>query len=495
MKISLPNFALFKRSLLLDNRHWQSYLYRFAMLGAILWSLLAFFTSRATSLRSAVGLDFLMFIGEINLVFITFIGISIFTSAITEEKEVDSLGLLMMTGISPLSMLLSKGTGKLILGLLLVISQFPFVLLSVTLGGVTTYQVASVFVTLLVYMVLLNNLALLLSVVCKRTATAAAIALAIVATFNILVPIFNPTRWLSPFSRISSILQTFSNEPIWGLQATVYISLSVLCFVLSYILFDHCCTKHTQASSPARLPKGIRHARWNLCRVRRCWGDSIAWKAFYFDAKGKYAMILVQVLLLIIIAVVIIIFSFVNIDVEFIGATMLVVGIITLFIEGIYICDSLFHSEVWSNTLSTLLTTPHSIQVILWSKIAGSIIIIIPTLIMTGLGALMSPGFLNHFNHSDFLFVIIITALSIIFYYQLVILFSVIMKYGGFIIAYFAHGLVYAIFAIPIGLFINFTGLYYTRYLIPWIVILSYIPLIIIMNILIIKKIRSAATT
>ena len=359
MKISLPNFALFKRSLLLDNRHWQGYLYRFAMLGAILFALIEFFSSSRMSLRSAVGLDFLMFIGEANLVFISFIGISLFTSAITEEKEVDSLGLLMMTGISPFSMLLSKGTGKLILGLLLVISQFPFVLLSVTLGGVTTYQVAAVFVTLLTYMILMNNLALLFSVLFKRTATAAAVTFAIVATFNILFPIFNSTRWLSPFYRIGMLLQTFSKESLWDLQATVYIALSLLFFALSYMLFDLCCTKHTQASSPARLPKGMRHAKWNFCRVKRTWGNSISWKAFYFDSGGKYSMVLVQIILLVITVVVVAIFahfnSYRNFKLEFLGGTMLTIGIIALYVEGIYICDSLFHSEVWSNTLSTLL--------------------------------------------------------------------------------------------------------------------------------------------
>ena len=499
MKISFPNFALFRRSLLLDNRHWQSYLFRLCMLGLILFFLFEFFASTRTTLSNAVGLQFLMAIGEINLVFISFIGVALFTSAITEEKEVDSLGLLMMTGITPLSILLSKGTGKLIMGLLLVISQFPFVLLSVTLGGVTAYQVTSVFVTLIAYMILMNNLALLFSVIFKRTSTASAATLIIVATFNILSPIFDSTRWLSPFYRVGAILQTFSKEPLWDLQATVYIALSILFFILSYMLFDLCCTKQTQASSPARLPKGIRFAKWNLCRVKRCWKNSIAWKAFYFDVGGKYTMVLVQVILLILMLAVTMLFQHFNphsIRINEIGGMMVTLGLIALFVEGIYISDSLFHSEVWSNTLSTLMTTPYTISAIMWKKIVGEVLITLPTTVFIIIGVSFIPDFMDPFDKPEFWTFITIFSLSAIFYYQLVILFSIIMKYGGFVIAFFVHGLIYAAISIPMSIIFQITGweYYMSANSITIIVFMLYTPLIITMYKIIIKRVAIKAT-
>ena len=500
MKISLPNFALFKRSLLLDNRHWQGYLFRFCMLGLILFFLFQFFTATRIGLNNAVGLQFLMAIGQINLVFISFIGISLFSSAITEEKEVDSLGLLLMTGTSPLSMLLSKGTGKLIMGLLLVISQFPFVLLSVTLGGVTTYQVASVFVTLLAYIILMNNLGLLCSVIFKRTSTASAATLTVVALFNILSPIFDSTRWLSPFYRVGNILQTFSKEPLWDLQATVYIALSILFFILAYLSFDLFCTKHTPASSPARLPKGIRFAKWNLCRVKRCWKNAIAWKAFYFDVGGKYTLLLTQLILLLVTFGVIMLikhFEPSSLGSEMIGGIMTTLGFIGLFVEGIYIADNLFHNEVWSNTLSTLATTPYTISAIIWKKVAGAVLITMPTIIFTIIGLSLIPNAMSPFREPEFLTFITILSLNIVFYYQLVIFFSIIMKYGAFVIAFFVHGFIYALISVPLTIILHIVDWNgnISPNVITMIGIMLYLPVILGMYRIILKRIELKAAS
>ena len=499
MKLSLGNFALFKRSLLLDNRSWQGYIYRLTMLSVILFTLLQLSATSLSRLLNASGLYFLTSIGEINLVFISLISASVFTSAITEEKEVDSLGLLLMTGTTPLAILLSKGTGKLIMGVMLIISQFPFVLLSVTLGGVSIYQVASVFITLITYIILLNNFALLLSVIFKRTATASGIMLATVALLNIMMPIWSTTRWLSPFYRIAVILQTFSNEPLWNMQASVYIALSILFFLLSYMLFDTCCTKHTQTSTSMRMPTGIRHAKWNLCRVKRTWKNAISWKAFYFDTGGKYTMVLVQGILLIILLAVVLLFHHFNpgstISLNKFGAMIIPLGLVALFAEGIYICDSLLHAEVWQNTLSTLMTTPHSIEAIITKKLAGGVLLTIPTILFTAVGMIFSKSDVTDaITDSDFWLVMTLFALSIIFYYQLVVLFSILVKYGGFVIAFFTHSLIYIIISIPIGIIINLMNTHIPGDFIAYLAIVLYIPLIIAMYILIMKRIERAAT-
>ena len=52
-----------------------------------------------------------------------------------EEKEEQTLGLLRMTGLSPLSILLGKSTSRLCGALLLLAAQFPFTIFAVTLGG------------------------------------------------------------------------------------------------------------------------------------------------------------------------------------------------------------------------------------------------------------------------------------------------------------------------------------------------------------------------
>jgi hypothetical protein len=412
---------------------------------------------------------------------------------------VDSLGLLMMTGISPLSMLISKGTGKLSIGLMLIISQFPFVLLSVTLGGVTIYQVISIFVTLIAYMIMMNNLALMFSVIFKRTSTAAGIMFAVVAGFNILVPIWGTTRWLSPFYRIGMVLQTFSKEPVWDIQATTYIALSVLFFVTAYLLFNTFCTAHTEASSAVRMPKGIRHAKWNLCRIKRTWKNAIAWKTFYFNVGGKYAMVMIQLILLLILVAVILFFKNFNpyssIDAEDIGVMIFTTALIALFVEGIYISDGLFHAEVWGNTLSTLLTIPQTLKAIAYKKILGGLLITIPTIIYAIFGILLiGHNFFDSFDEPEFWGVILICTLSIIFYYHLVVLFSVLMKYGGFVIAFFVHGIIYALIAIPIAILTEVLRFRIPDDFLMVLTIFLYIPMIIALHLLIGKKIKKVAS-
>ena len=96
----------------------------------------------------------------LDVTFMTLLGIGFFSTAITEEKEEDTLGLMLMAGISPLGILAGKTGGRLWQALLLVIVQYPFMLLAVTMGGVSGAQVWAVTVALLAYMVLLAGFGL-----------------------------------------------------------------------------------------------------------------------------------------------------------------------------------------------------------------------------------------------------------------------------------------------------------------------------------------------
>ena len=84
------------------------------------------------------------------------------------------LGLLRMTDLNPLSILLGKSTSRLCGALLLLAAQFPFTLLAVTLGGVSARQIVAAYLALGAYTFFLCNLALLASVVARRTGQAAA---------------------------------------------------------------------------------------------------------------------------------------------------------------------------------------------------------------------------------------------------------------------------------------------------------------------------------
>ena len=110
-------------------------------------------------------------------------GFGFFATAITEEKEEGTLGLLKMAGISRAGILLGKSTSRLVSAMLLLFAQFPFTLLAITLGGVTFQQILAAYSALLAYMILVANLAMFFSVSSKRSSTASLLSAIGVAVF------------------------------------------------------------------------------------------------------------------------------------------------------------------------------------------------------------------------------------------------------------------------------------------------------------------------
>ncbi|HEY4261921.1 MAG TPA: hypothetical protein VGM98_17250, partial [Schlesneria sp.] len=91
--------ALVGRSLRVDSRSLQSHLARFGLIAAI-YVVLCVAQWNSTSF-GAPGLRFFYGIGYLNLAFMTLLGISFFSTSISEEKEEDTLGLMLMAGIGP----------------------------------------------------------------------------------------------------------------------------------------------------------------------------------------------------------------------------------------------------------------------------------------------------------------------------------------------------------------------------------------------------------
>src|SRR5262245_49373029 len=126
--------ALLIRALRVDARNFRSHLIRVGLLSVILYSL--WFSDFMSPLSGAPGLTLFRILAISNAVFVTIFGVGHFASAIAEEKEERTLGLLKMADVGSLSILLGKWAPRMIAMLLLVIVQVPFTLLSVTLGGV-----------------------------------------------------------------------------------------------------------------------------------------------------------------------------------------------------------------------------------------------------------------------------------------------------------------------------------------------------------------------
>ncbi|MEP6667644.1 MAG: hypothetical protein ABJF10_00740 [Chthoniobacter sp.] len=302
--MSSPLLALFVRSLREDARSRATYWTRGVLGGFLLLMLLGFAASNRWS--NAPGRSLFTTIMISQLVALTFVGLSYFTSAIAEEKEEQTLGLLRMTGLSPLAILLGKSTSRLCGALLLLVGQFPFTIIAITLGGISLRQIIAVYCAVGAFTFLFCNLALLGSVLARRGPNAAIFCLVAMAVFLGGAPLFllvpSAARsvlgadsaidrflewwWNStPIARLQEVLATgFSGAPI-GWQVVSNLALGVACFLLAWTVFERFCDRAPE-SAPAAGSPPRRFFGFRLRRPPRPWKDALLWKDFYFLCGG-----------------------------------------------------------------------------------------------------------------------------------------------------------------------------------------------------------------
>jgi hypothetical protein len=266
----------------------------------------------------APGRGFFSSIITLQMLSITFIGLSYFASAIAEEKEEQTLGLLRMTGLDPLSILLGKSTSRLCGALLFVTAQLPFTIFAITLGGVSLLQIVAAYCTLLAFTFLLCNVALLGSVLARRTAGAVAFCLCTPVLLGLIWGLLLGVRQLlinyyqldwpldriaaviaaaSPIPRLQEVLGTgFSGSPI-GEQVAVDVAFGTGCFLLAWALFERLCDRAPDKTfAVTRLPSASRpilrrfDLRW--MQPPRVWKEALLWKDFYFLHGGRTAFVI-----------------------------------------------------------------------------------------------------------------------------------------------------------------------------------------------------------
>ncbi len=419
-----PLLALFARSLREDSRLKMTYIARAGLVVVILLFLLSVRTSFGWA--NAPGLEFFGNVVFINCLFIVLAGLSHFASAITEEKEEMTLGLLRMTNLNALSILLGKSTSRVVNALLLLAAQFPFTLLAISLGGVAVRQVAAAYCTLGAFIIFLANLALLASVICRRTTGAAVFTGLTLFAFFAAVPalhwivmfptyigfIKNPSPWVaavgqfanavslaSPFNRLSAILSTgFSDSPL-GVQVWSNLALGVLCFLLAWSVFELFCNEQHEAAQPRSL-LARRTSKLRRLGAGRAWQHALAWKDFYFLTGGKGWMaikfLLYALPLALMVAMQLRLSFSPSVNVKAFGYFTLWVSIVIACAELAFIAASVFRQERQWKTLSSLAVLPMNMRQIAYQKILGCLPALIPALCYIALGLVcVSEDFAN----------------------------------------------------------------------------------------------------
>lgn len=391
-------FALLERSLRTDARAFYAHLARLGLIGGIYFALC--FALSLQGMFGAPGLRFFRGIAYLDATFMSLLGIGFFSSAITEEKEEDTLGLMLMAGISPLGILVGKSGGRLWQALLLMAAQYPFMLLAVTMGGVTTNQIWQVTLSLMAYMVFLAGFGLLCSTLAPRSRTAGAMMIV-----GLLCYIFVPQiargvgwfykRWLNAgpvqtqrfdlleialdwigevcvFLRLEDILSTgFSSS--FSVQVVSNVFAGGVCAMLSWLLFGLATRDlSTEATTRGLVAKRRAFFRFNAGRP---WHVPLAWKDFHF-VSGGIGMMLVRCAYYACYGITVVLLDSWQPIPAFRGWIEFCIGLLSLSLTvdaAILLVRSL-QDEMRNQTLSTLIMLPRSSNAIIYAKWGGAML-------------------------------------------------------------------------------------------------------------------------
>ncbi len=471
-QIKLPNLVLFKHTLRMDNANWHTYVVRLSMIIFTLFSMAQIQTTSAfTASMKAPGLQFFQALTVINLIFIYLYAISFFSSAITEEREANTFSLLMMTGLSPFTMLLSKSSGRLMSGLMLLLVQLPFTVLAVTLGGISLNQIFASYILLISLMFFLNNLALFFSIVAKKSSTAGSLTFLYLLCYSSGIGylsyvltrkgFFSLTPYLLPFERIGEIFNTGFNGYLFDWSSAINILQGVIFFLLSWLLFNKFAWEK-QEQAPVSLT--LRHSKKTFLRffkVSRPWKHAISWKEFYFTVGGRGTII--GSIILMSIFVIGMVYAVMHFDanespafmpdlVKTLAGFLIGTGIAVTAIMLMFIASSIFSNDMWAKTIQEIYTIPNMLRNIVLQKIWGALLIIIPSLVFAVIGFFLL--FLTSPSSFDFVrgmgsFMILSGVIKFIFFLHIVAYMSLHLKHGVIIVSGIVYGAISAILSIP----------------------------------------------
>lgn len=400
--------ALLNRSIRGDALTRHAHLLRLAAVGIILLMLLGAHEFAAKAQSGAPGLPFLYSLSNLGIALISLAAVGHFSTAITEEREAGTLGLLLLADLSPLSILLGKSTNRIFSAWLLLAAMFPFTLLSLTLGGLTVSQVAAVILALAGYLFLVANLSLLISVFSRKSGEAATVtALLLVvwlgAPFLVetlrtqllsqrvivtgslgndrLKTLIAELRNCSILVDVAEVCQSQANPGFPSEQVLVSLAGGLLCFGIAWLRFRRMVLVQDFASLPAEQRFSLRWTRTSRTS-QRPWQAALAWKDFQFIAGGWGLLTAKSLLLAAGIAVCLMFHQFVRNAVALNALTFLrqaLAGI--LAIELLACSTQLYQVERSGGTLTTLLLLPKSILRISCGKAAGCLLASIPTIL------------------------------------------------------------------------------------------------------------------
>ena len=491
--MKMPLLALYERSLRLEMRNWVICFVRLLLLGWLLLQLLTIMAQSAFGRFGAPGLQFFEHIAWLNFVFITIGGLSYFASAIAEEKEEMTLGLLRMTGLDPLGILLGKSTARLTGAMLLVLVQVPFTMLAVTLGGVSVLQIVTAYCVLLSYLFLLSNLALIWSVVFQRTGTAGGMTalclLGFLAAPHIglsmlkdpgvvtwLGGIDHGIGWLlnatclmlvkaSAIVSLSEAFRTGATPVPLNFQVISNLVAGVVFFGIAWLVFERC-TREQKDASPARSIGMRLHALRGRVPPNIIGARALTWKESGLLMGGPLGMTLRILLLGAVYAGVIcfpLLFDSEQIKLDYVGGSMMVTSLVLAAIILAFDAAHIFLDEMQWKTLASLMILPISVRELVYRKVLGRLVGVVPLIGFFLLGALIYPSGLGEvikalFSHVEAVLGLLFGLAQFILFLHLVAFFSLVVKRWALVLAFVAQYVGGSMCLVPFSLVFTFSS-------------------------------------
>ncbi|MFK7820432.1 MAG: hypothetical protein AB8G99_17055 [Planctomycetaceae bacterium] len=401
-------FSLFHWTLRRDTIAMRTHLLRGAFAATML--LVLFIAWLRTLQVGAAGLNLFRVICAMNILVSTLAGISYFATCVSEESEAGNLGLLKLAGLNSFSILIGKSTSRLVGALMLLVVQFPFTLLAITLGGVTLIQIVAAYLAIGLHLILVANLALFFSVFCSSSGRAAAWTGFVTLLFYGSSAVLNAASgtlsstmlakadaWIAFQSRysvvatIDQVLKPAFGGPVLSYQMWATLVLSAILFGIACLGFERSTLRQNQGNRA-----GVGRARKGFGRlfgVSRVWKNALAWKEFYF-LTGGHGMFLLRTILFGVLGLVV--FSHGKwgtsthwslISQTLGGCALGLVGFECL----VYATRVLFDESRWG-TFPLLLILPMSPKRLLMQKALGCLCALLPGLLCLGIAWCVFPG-------------------------------------------------------------------------------------------------------
>jgi len=455
MSVGVAPFVV--RSLRLESRQFKPYLFRILLLlfmgGALI------LVHAGQSRLGAPGLSLFKPIVWMSLLAVCVAGPFFFASVITEEKEGMTLGFLKIAGLSPFSILLGKSSCQLTSAVTLLLAQVPFVMLAVTLGGVSTIQVVAAYAALLAHLVFVSNLALLCSTICKRTSGASGLTFVLLVAFFIgpwlgrgilmilSLPsssavnvffggLFDYMARASAFARIGAVMGTGFAGPALGFQFPSNLALGLVCFLLAWAGFESFNREET-GSAPRRRLAFRRTSRLRRLGVGRPWRYALAWKDFYFTTGGKGAMLVKFAAFTLIFAAIFTLVSILGgqrIEAGVAGGVIMTTMMFAIPIELSLHMSRVFGNERRERTLCGIMILPKSTARIAWCKVLGCLLALAPALAFLTLGLILIAGDARREMFFSPMLLLYVPRLLLLF--TMITYLSLVMRRGGLLVAF-----------------------------------------------------------